>query len=371
MEKTKFIAHVTQEYLEIASIKTDTKFKVFPSQYENLLDLEVHLSKDEFREIYKLRSNQNENSQINHSYACAIAAGTLHLAKLITYSEKDNERKQKKQRVVERKSKLLKEAFPEETQALFLPEGTQKLLEYNWSWDESMTFLIDLAFTNPFAPYELEFKESDFEEALKQTAVLVGRSTQDVKRILETKKKAFNAHWQLDWGKVALFGIGGIALFGVGGWLAAPLIGTAIGTAAGLSGAAATSHGLAILGGGSLALGGAGMAGGMWLVTGVGAATGLALGGGSTMLLQLGAAGVKVELIKLQVNYKEVLLDSQMQLAKAQTIIKSLEKQHREIKQQLEEERLLNEKNSKRIKECEEIIKALEDAIEWMQKEGK
>lgn len=63
--------------------------------------------------------------------------------------------------------------------------------------------------------------------------------------------------------------------------LAAPAIGGAIGSIGvfgGLSGAAATSHGLALLGGGTLAAGGLGMAGGTAVVTAVGAAVGGALG---------------------------------------------------------------------------------------------
>lgn len=64
-------------------------------------------------------------------------------------------------------------------------------------------------------------------------------------------------------------------------FLAAPAIGGAIGSMGvfgGLSGAAATSHGLAMLGGGTLAAGGLGMAGGTAVVTAVGAAVGGALG---------------------------------------------------------------------------------------------
>jgi hypothetical protein len=64
-------------------------------------------------------------------------------------------------------------------------------------------------------------------------------------------------------------------------FLAAPAIGGAIGSLGvfgGLTGAAATSHGLALLGGGSLAAGGLGMAGGTTVVTAVGAAVGGALG---------------------------------------------------------------------------------------------
>lgn len=57
----------------------------------------------------------------------------------------------------------------------------------------------------------------------------------------------------------------------------APVIGTAIGNAMGLSGAAATSAGLAWLGGGSIAAGGFGMAGGTFVIAA--AAKGANLGG--------------------------------------------------------------------------------------------
>lgn len=61
-------------------------------------------------------------------------------------------------------------------------------------------------------------------------------------------------------------------------FIAAPAIGGAIGAYTGLSGAAATSHGLALLGGGSLAAGGLGMAGGTAVITAAGAGLGGALG---------------------------------------------------------------------------------------------
>lgn len=65
--------------------------------------------------------------------------------------------------------------------------------------------------------------------------------------------------------------------------VAAPAIGGAVGTlVGGYSGAAATSYGLALLGGGSLAAGGLGMAGGTVVVTALGAALGGALGASVT-----------------------------------------------------------------------------------------
>ena len=71
------------------------------------------------------------------------------------------------------------------------------------------------------------------------------------------------------------------AVVGPLSYFAAPLLGGALGASAlggGLSGAAATSHGLAMLGGGALAAGGAGMAGGVMVVTAAGTGLGGALG---------------------------------------------------------------------------------------------
>ncbi|WP_185746101.1 DUF726 domain-containing protein [Oryzihumus leptocrescens] len=72
------------------------------------------------------------------------------------------------------------------------------------------------------------------------------------------------------------------AMTGVG-LLAAPLIGGIVGTTiGGYTGAAATSYGLAFLGGGSLAAGGLGMAGGTAVVAAAGASLGGVLGAGLT-----------------------------------------------------------------------------------------
>lgn len=79
-------------------------------------------------------------------------------------------------------------------------------------------------------------------------------------------------------GTTALVTLGGMAIAGPLACVAGPAIGGAIGTAMGLSGAAATSAGLAFVGGGSLAVGGLGMAGGLAIVTMAGSAIGGSLG---------------------------------------------------------------------------------------------
>ena len=83
--------------------------------------------------------------------------------------------------------------------------------------------------------------------------------------------------------KIAGSGLAGLAVLGSAGLLAAPAIGGAVGTLiGGYSGAAASSYGLALLGGGSLAAGGLGMAGGTIVVATVGAALGGAVGASVT-----------------------------------------------------------------------------------------
>lgn len=72
--------------------------------------------------------------------------------------------------------------------------------------------------------------------------------------------------------------LGGALIVGPVFLLAAPAIGGTIGAWTGLSGAAASSHGLALLGGGAVASGGLGMAGGIAVVTAAGAGLGSKLG---------------------------------------------------------------------------------------------
>lgn len=80
-------------------------------------------------------------------------------------------------------------------------------------------------------------------------------------------------------GKLVGAGTAALAVGVTGGLAAAPAIGGAIGATVGsYSGAAATSYGLALLGGGSLAAGGFGMAGGTIVVAAVGGALGSSMG---------------------------------------------------------------------------------------------
>lgn len=83
--------------------------------------------------------------------------------------------------------------------------------------------------------------------------------------------------------RMAIFAATAAGVVGTAGLAAAPAIGGAVGTmVGGYSGAAATSYGLALLGGGSVAAGGFGMAGGALVVAAVGTTLGGALGASIT-----------------------------------------------------------------------------------------
>lgn len=308
--------------------------------------------------------NENGNDEV---YSRNVAAGSYILANTLMKREDNDDRKQKMQRVLDRKETLLSETFGNDSMSGI--GDVAQLLDPDLPTDDVKTYFIDLAFSNPFSPYELKYEDDDFRYALKQLSHYFDISEDEVERILDTKQDAIDAHNAYDWLKIVGYGAVGVVALGLGGYFLAPALGAALGSAAGLAGAAATAHGLALLGGGSLAAGGAGMAGGLWLVTGTAAAMGGTAVGGGALLHQIGAAGARTELMKLQVTFKEVLLHNQVHGIKAQEAIKSLAEDRDGLKQALEEERELNEENAERVTELEEKIEAFDNAIEWMEGE--
>lgn len=303
--------------------------------------------------------------------ACLYGAANLLLAEACTEVETAKDRKAKKVRVQEKKRQALAEAFPTHTAGLSLDGDAWKLLETAgpWEHERALRFLIDIAFVNPYSPYELKYDEKHVLHGLQQLGPRLGLSAPDVSRVWETRKSAIKAHRQVGLGKVLMFAAGGLVVLAVGGWLAAPAIAGWLGAGAGLAGAAATAHGLALLGGGSLAIGGWGMAGGMWLVVGVSGALGAGAAGGGALLVQLGAASARVELLKLQVSYKEIILAGQVDRAKAQEVLTRLEEHRAEVQKQLEEQQALNDETAHRIKDMAAMLRAIENSREWMRKQ--
>lgn len=246
------------------------------------------------------------------------------------------------------------------------PGATVDQAVASWDSGQRRTLLVDLAFSDPFAPYSLKFSNEELITGLRPLAERLEEPASVVDEIVAARMSALRSQRRRNWGRVGAIGVLTAAIIGTAGWALAPVLGTAIGTSAGLTGAAATAHGLALLGGGTLAAGGAGMAGGMWLVASAGAAVGLVSGAGSTLLYQLGAAEVRSELIKLQVTFRVAVLRTQGDLARAATMTEGLRATLGEMQDALATERALNDENSERVKTLEEKIEAISRSIEWM-----
>lgn len=247
-------------------------------------------------------------------------------------------------------------------------QATLRALTADWSSDQRIRMLVDLVSGDPFAPYSLKFDRDDLIDGVRDLARAIGEPGV-VDEIEAARDSAMKAYRTTIARKVVMVGALTAVTLASAGWLAAPAIGTAIGSAAGLTGAAATAHGLALLGGGTLASGGFGMAGGMWLVAGAGATVGVLGGSTSAMFYELGAAETRAELVKLQVTFRVAVLGAQNDLIKAQTIVSQLIEQEFELRRRLDEERLLNDENSRRVEDFEEKLADLITAREWMQAE--
>ncbi|MHC4196721.1 MAG: hypothetical protein ACYSRP_02260 [Planctomycetota bacterium] len=144
---------------------------------------------------------RREGDKDRNPYSCAIAAGTLLLAEEMVRLEKRKKRKQKKLRVLGRKRAMLKEAYPKLTADIDLDTDAGKLLSPRWSRAESIEFLIDLAFTRPFAPYELRYKNSHLTIALENVARLLHLGDENVIRIRHNQRKAFKVYRYVKWKK--------------------------------------------------------------------------------------------------------------------------------------------------------------------------
>lgn len=301
-----------------------------------------------------------------NTYGFFLAESVLFLADKLKEMEKNTARKKKKEAVVQEKYTLLRKSFSIQLVAANQNHAYADIIKESWDPATQKKFFIDLAFSNPFAPYELKFSSKDFEIVLEQYGFQIGILQNETQSILKTKSDVLKSQKKINWKQIAALGVGGAGILATGGYFFAPILGSALGSAAGLSGAAATAHGLALLGGGSLAMGGAGMAGGIWLVTGAGAALGTVAGGGK-LLHELGAATVQGELIKLQTTFKELYLPAHDESDDSEIVIVKLKNDLIKMKEKLAVERKLNEENSNRIAQYKAKIYSIQSSIKWMQ----
>lgn len=306
----------------------------------------------------------------NEHEARLLALGLTTFAAMLAEVDTDDERRKRKLRVVGLKLDLLRQVGLDVSAPAGGDCSAATLTAQLSAWDETKrnALLIEIAFADPFAPYEIKVRSKDHAEQLALFCPAIGLAPERAGQVLESMDAARKAHRNVAWGKIAVPAVLGAVVVASGGYAGAPLITAHLGAVAGLSGAAAVSHGLALLGGGSLAVGGAGVAGGMALVTASSAVAG-ASAGAAAALWNAGCAAAVGELIKLQVSYKEVLLRAQPRNTEAGEVVESLLRHCTQLESKLEEERTLNDTGAQRIKELERILLAYRYTIQWLSRQ--
>jgi hypothetical protein len=224
--------------------------------------------------------------------------------------------------------------------------------------------VVDLAFGSPFAPYELPSSDKHFDVALHKTGTEMNFAGSFIDHVFALKKEALGVHegplssvWSL------------VAAGGVLTVVALPFLPAALGAWAGLAGAAATSHGLALLGGGTLALHGLGMAGGTWVLTGL---TGVAIAttgyGATEMLHSITPEALRIELAKCQTTVVIGMQNGSWTRDDVRSRLSGFEALKRSLEQELSDEQALNESGARRITAIKDKLKALAAARGWIEK---
>ena len=91
-----------------------------------------------------------------NQYSEAISIGNYYMVEKLMELEKDEKRKKKKQNVYNEKKKLLLDTFPEDKKDIIDKTDRRNLFCNLIEEEQRIPFLIDLSFTNPFAPYQLK-----------------------------------------------------------------------------------------------------------------------------------------------------------------------------------------------------------------------
>ena len=160
-------------------------------------------------------------------YSQAIAAATLLLAKGLVNAEKNSTRQEKLRSVMQIKLDLFYQAFSSERRSDWA-DAQRNFLQNALSKQKAVMLIIDLSFANPFAPYELKFKDSDLKTYIKTVAAVVGVSNEKVDSIFRTRTDANKVHRRISYGTLAVVTVVGVLVIATGAWFAAPLIGTAM-----------------------------------------------------------------------------------------------------------------------------------------------
>lgn len=300
------------------------------------------------------------------NYRFSLSLASLLIAGQLADTEADEQRRARKQTVAQEKWSLLRNTFPRDLGELHGYGGTGPAVRQltqafehvtrHWPLEQRWMLLIDLVMSDPFAPYGLKVTITDFRSAVATIATALDLGDEHTE-LLDTWNETLRSYSPSRWRTAITPNVltpFALSTSGPDPITAARLVATA-GLDATTTTASGVAHDVALLGGGSLSLGGSGLAAGMWLVT-TDAATDAALPDGGIELLALGPAQARVELVKLQLNFRLVVRYERSETVTADDLAMALARIADDLQTQLELERRVNDDDAPRIIEIETIL---------------
>jgi len=302
----------------------------------------------------------------DHDHRFCLSLATLVMSEQLTDAEPDEQRRQRKRTVAQRKWEALRQTFPEDLGELLGYGGTGPALRQlthvlaqrtaGWSAAQRGLLLVDLVMSDVFAPFELKVTTNDFADALRVVATALDLSSVS-DALIGAWHDTLRTHRPRRWRTVIAPSTMSASTLTTSG--PEPAVAAALAAAAGLTGEAATAQGVALLGGGSLSIGGSALAGGLWLVTPL--AEDEPLPGGGHGLLLLGPEQARVELIKLQLSaWLAVHCDLAADFGTAD-VVEGLGSVSDDLTAQLDVERRVNDDDASRITAITGMMQAVDE----------
>jgi hypothetical protein len=302
----------------------------------------------------------------DHDHRFCLSLATLVMSEQLTDAEPNEQRRQRKRTVAQRKWEALRRTFPDDLGELLGYGGTGPALRQlthvlaqraaGWSPVQRGLLLVDLVMSDVFAPYELKVPTNDFADAVRNVAAAL-ELPDESEALLAAWNDVLRAHRPRRWRTVIAPSTMNASTLTTSG--PDPAVATALAAAAGLTGASADAQGVALLAGGSLSIGGSALAGGLWLV--IAPPDGGPLPSGGHGLLLLGPAQARVELIKLQLSAWLVVHCGLADGPTTADVIDGLASVGDDLATQLDVERRVNDDDASRITGIEGMMHAVDD----------
>ena len=144
----------------------------------------------------------------------SLTAAQILVADYIASQEEKEDRRTKMDNVIARLRETIDLTLPAGTALYFEPASYLQAVGEGLAENDRMSFLIELYFLDPFAPYTIKYRPRVRQKALRLVATLMGDDAKVIRRIKKTGDEALKSHSKQNWAKVGLIGIGAAVVLG-------------------------------------------------------------------------------------------------------------------------------------------------------------